>query len=408
MRLLLRLMLLLCVALPASAQEKPFRRALVLTGGGFKFLYFIGMYDALKDSGWVPDIIISTCGASVAMAVIHGEPDRYRRLELIQSEAMLDAIRGFRLERGGFRDIERLLRHISRYQRGWEAGSDVIPDVFNLAFYDDDPVNLPGWHRSFEDRSPGEPHLLMLGSTIGFGPEDVGTRRRGRKLFVETYFTDSVVARHLKGFTSPIAAAFPGSAVATETRVRTDISVGDAAMISIRDPFLFKPIRKGDTWFMGANVDLYPLELARHLADEVVMTFNSPFNDFEIRAIGVSLGYDMNARLRQVTGSPVDRWIDATLGGVRRFAMDPRLHYGFPTLFALRPTLPEDQWLPPSMPGDSGYRIPAQLEFTRRALAAHDWGYTRAHEAIMFGLDGSTDHVRGRSRRNFGGDLPSR
>lgn len=405
MRLALRLglvLLLLCPVQPLAGQGKPFKRALVLTGGGFKFLYFVGMYDALMDSGWVPDVIISTCGASVAMAIIHGEPDRGRRLELIQSAAMLEGIRGFRLERGGFRDIERLLRHISRYRTAWETGNDVLPDLHSLAFYDDDPPNLPGWGRPFTDRAPGAPHLLILGATADLSPDEVGKPRAGRKVYHEAFFTDPEVAAHLTGLSSSIAQRFPGSAVGGPTRVFTDVPVGDAALISIRDPFLFKPVRRGDTWFTGANINLYPLELARHLADEVMMTFNTGFNDFELLAIRVSLGYDMNARLREVTAAPVDRWIDATLAGVKRFAMDPRMHYGFPTLFELRPTLPRDEQIGAEWP----YVVSAEAEFTRRALAAYDWGYTRAWEAAHMVPTGSTAHVRGRTRRNFGGDAP--
>ena len=405
MRFALRLgLLLLCLASPVTGQGKPFKRALVLTGGGFKFLYFVGMYDALVDSGWAPDLIITTCGASVAAAIIHGEPDRFRRLELIQSQAMLDAIYGFRLERGGFRDIQRLLRNISRYKTGWDTGSDVVPDLFSLAFYDDDPVRLPGWGKSFEDRALGAPHLLMVGGIADFSPRDVGTARRGRKLYHEAYFTDSIVAPYLQGLRSPVAAAFPGSAVGAPTRTITGMPAGDAALISIRDPFLFKPVRRDDTYFVGANINLYPLELARDLADEVVMTFNTGFNDFEILAIGVSLGYDMNERLRQVTAMPVDRWIDATRGGMRRFDMDPRMQYGFPALFRLKANLPRDEVLPRAQGADSGYRIPAIADFTRRSLAAYDWGYSRGLEAARLEPGGSTAHVRGRTRKNFGGD----
>ena len=54
-----------------------------------------------------------------------------------------------------------------------------------------------------------------------------------------------------------------------------------------------KPLRRGDQYFTGGNIDLYPLELARHLASEIVMTFNSGMVDFELLAINVTLGYNM-------------------------------------------------------------------------------------------------------------------
>ena len=106
---------LCCIPANAPAQDKPFQRALVLTGGGFKFMYEFGVYDALVDRGWKPDLIITTCGAAVVGAIIHGVPDRTERLALLQSPEMLRAFHAFKLKRGGFRDIERLIRKLSRY-----------------------------------------------------------------------------------------------------------------------------------------------------------------------------------------------------------------------------------------------------------------------------------------------------
>ncbi|MDX2120684.1 MAG: hypothetical protein SF070_06385 [Gemmatimonadota bacterium] len=184
---------------------------------------------------------------------------------------------------------------------------------------------------------------------------------------------------------------------------RTDFSVGNAALVSTRDLFLFRPVRHDDACVIGGNVSLYPLELARHLAYEVTMTFNTAFNGFEGLAIRVSLGYDMNQRLREVTASRVDRWIGATLAGVKQFTMDPRMVYGFPRLFRLRPHLPVDETLRLNGAGDLGDRIPATSDFTRRALAANDSGDTRGLEAARLAPDGGTDHVRRRTPEDFGG-----
>ena len=241
-----------CLGGTLSAQTKPFQRALVLTGGGFKFMYEFGVYDALVDRGWKPDVIITTCGAAVVGAVIHGVPDRTERLALLQSPAMLEAFRAFKLKRGGFRDIERLIRKLSRYQTGWQTNSDVVPDLFSLAFFDDDSIPLPFWNKSFADRGPDDPHILVVGGTTAFTPDDIETPRRGRKLYHETYFTDPEIAKLIEGFQSPIGQAYPNSAVALDTKVFTDFSVGDAASISIRDPFLMKPLRRGDQYFTAA------------------------------------------------------------------------------------------------------------------------------------------------------------
>ena len=235
--LLMRIGLALsCLGGTLSAQTKPFQRALVLTGGGFKFMYEFGVYDALVDRGWKPDVIITTCGAAVVAAVIHGVPDRTERLAVLQSPAMLEAFRAFKLKRGGFRDIERLIRKLSRYQTGRQTNSDVVPDIFSLTLFDDDSIPLPFWHKSFADRAPDAPHIVVVGATAAFSPEDVETPRKGRKLFQETYFTDPEVAGLIEGFKSPIGQNYPNSTVSVDTKVFTDLSVGNAASISIATP----------------------------------------------------------------------------------------------------------------------------------------------------------------------------
>lgn len=392
-------------SLPAQDAPKPFKRALVMTGGGFKFLYFIGMYDALVDRGWKPDLLITTCGASVAAAIIHGVPDRHERLRLIQSPEMLEGIKGFRLTRGKFRDVELLIRKLSLYQRGWDTRSDVVPDLYNLAFFDVDPITLPFWQRPFSDRSPDAPHVIIGGSVASFTQHDVETARNGRKLYSEAYFTDETVAPYLAGYRSAVARAYPQSTVGPEVRVFTDFSIGDAAAVSIRDPFLFPPVERDGETFTGSNINLYPVELAQSLADEVMMTFNPAFNGFELMAINVSLGYDMNERQKAVTASPIDYWIDATNMGVAQFAMDPKLHYGFPTLFQLKSNLPRDRQLhvAPGVTAGAPYTISAEEDYTRRALVAYDRGYERGLEAAERQERGSTEHVRGKNVRNFRG-----
>ena len=94
---------------------------------------------------------------------------------------------------------------------------------------------------------------MVVGATAAFSPEDVETPRKGRKLFQETYFTDPEVARLIEGFKSPIGQNYPNSTVSVDTKVFTDLSVGNAASISIRDPFLMKPLRHGDQYFTGGS-----------------------------------------------------------------------------------------------------------------------------------------------------------
>jgi predicted acylesterase/phospholipase RssA len=398
------------VSRPASAvaqsttSSKPFKRALVISGGGFKFIYFLGIYDALVDQGWKPDVVITTCGASVAAALIQGFPDRQERYEFIHSPKMFALLKMFRVAQGDGKHLGDLLSHVTYYQSRWDQRDDLVPDLFSLALMKDKPVTESWWQTKFDDRTSDQPHFVVLGSQTRFTPQDVELPRRGAKLYREVFFTDREVAPWLEGFHSAIAAQFPNSTIASETLTYTEVSVGDATAISIRDPFLFRPIERDGVFYTGAMGDLYPMELAHHLADQVMMTFNPAFNRFETRAFGVVIGYDMNTRLRSVTRGRVDHWIDTSAPKSHSIDMGPLFKTGFPFVMKVIDGLPEDEEV--TTVGGDHYTIPAENEFLRRVSAAYAWGYERGSESLTLSIHGSTDHIQRKTEGNFYGPKP--
>ncbi len=135
------------------------------------------------------------------------------------------------------------------------------------------------------------------------------------------------------------------------------------------------------------------------------MTFNSGMVDFELLAIDVTLGYNMNDRLRTITGRSVDHWVDATGIKSRDFTLDPKLKRGFPKLFELQDNYPQDQPLvmrdSEGRPGKHSYVVTAEMEFMRRALVAYDRGYDRGIEAIGEVTPGSIARIRYKDNRNY-------
>ena len=389
---------------PSTPSSKPFKRALVMSGGGIKFFYFVGIYDALVNHGWKPDVVITTCGASVASALIQGFPDPKERYEFIHSPRMFALLKKFRVVHGDSKHLGDLLSHVHYYQSRWDQHDDLIPDLFSMALMKDEPVDESFWRRQFDDRAPDQPHFVILGSQAQFTPQDVELPRRGAKLYKEVFFTDREVAPWIEGFDSAISAQFPNSAIASGTLTYTEVSVGDATSISIRDPFLFQPVERDGVFYTGSMVDLYPMELAHHLADEVVMTFNPAFNRFETPAFGVVTGYDMNTRLRSVTNGEVDHWIDTSNPRSGAFSMDPLFKTGFPFGMKVVDGLPEDE----DVTTVWGYRytIPAEYEFSHRVSAAYAWGYEMGSESLILSIHGSTNHIRRKTEGNFHGPKP--
>jgi predicted acylesterase/phospholipase RssA len=391
-------------AAQSTTSSKPFKRALVMSGGGIKFFYFVGIYDALVDQGWKPDVVITTCGASVASALIQGFPDPKERYDFIHSPKMFALLKKYRVAQGDGKHLGNLLSHVNYYQSRWEQNDDVVPDLFSMALMKDEPVDEAFWRKSFDDRTSDQPHFVILGSQAQFTPRDVEHPRRGAKLYKEVFFTDRQVAPWIEGFESAIAAQFPNSTVASETLTHTEVSLGEATSISLRDPFLFQPIERDGVFYTGSMADLYPMELAHHLADEVVMTFQPAFNNFETPLFRVVIGYDMNTRLRSVTNGEVDHWIDTSAPKSSTFSMDPLFKTGFPFGVKVVDGLPEDE----EVTTVSGYHytIPAENEFARRVRAAYAWGYERGSEALTLSIHGSTDHIQRKTEGNFYGPQP--
>ena len=135
------------------------------------------------------------------------------------------------------------------------------------------------------------------------------------------------------------------------------------------------------------------------------MTFNSGMVELELLSIDVTLGYDLNDRLRTGTRRSVDHWVDATGIKARDFSLDPKLKRGFPKLSELKDNYPKDQLLvmrdSEGRPGKRPYVVSAETEFMRRALVAYARGYDHGVEAFAERTPGSTARIRYKDSRNF-------
>lgn len=361
------LSLVLFAAVTASSAPAKFPRVLVLTGGGFQFAQFLGILDGLREThGWEPDLVITTCGASYAGMLIHGMADPKDRLAFLKSEDFHNELRGIKTQ--------------PQFVVGWRMGGHLaglglraasenptlpVPQIFAPSTALDVPQEFKSevTGRRF---SPRGTRLLVVGSRVGFGPEDVGkpTARGSDKLYTEVYMTDEEVAPRLVGMTSPIAAAYPKSAVAAATEVRTDYSLGTAARVSISDLMYLAPAKIGDDYYAGGFVNLFPLELALSLGDEVVMLRSQPFSKEEQLIIRTTMGYDGNDRLKKVTehSHPRVKWI-ATDGQGEMYAkagLSPK----FEPKGAFEP------WLTTQIP-------PKLEDYAARVQAQYDWGFSR-------------------------------
>ncbi|MDC8758671.1 patatin-like phospholipase family protein [Janthinobacterium fluminis] len=284
----------------------PYQRCMVMAGGGFRFPYYLGMYAAAVDSGNPPDLLLASCGGSIAAAVIQALPDDAQRKAWVSSPAMYDFLRGLQSTPKaaiGRSFVEALKRRLKK------GRTELIPDLFGDYFFDI-PAQLPLPPR----RGDGGVAVAIVGGKILFEPEDVGQLRAGRKLFAETVFGDARSAALLAGMHSPLSTPEWGdNAIAPRLLTDTTMPIGDAVRISISDMYYFRCHSRDGEHYMGGVIDLFPIELAQRMAREVVIEMKAPFSqNAAIPALRAVLGIDGNQRLRHIHGQRADVWIDSS------------------------------------------------------------------------------------------------
>ena len=355
-----------------------YQRCMVMAGGDFRFPYYLGMYAAAVDSGNPPDLLLASCGGSIAAAVIQALPDDASRKAWVGSPAMYDFLCGLRstpkaaIGRSFIHALKRRL-HSGRGTR--------VPDLFNDYFFDI-PSQLPLPPAATQ----GVPAVAIVGGKILFEPEDVGQLRAGRKLFAETVFGDARTAALLEGMASPLSAPRWGdNAIAPRLITDVDMPIGDAVRISISDMFYFRCHTYASGHYMGGVIDLFPIELAHRLAHKVVIEMKAPFSqNAAIPALRAVLGIDGNARLRHVHGQRAEAWIDSSdvEQALGRQGMQKKLHWSenrirlvMPASHALYLAAVENQW---------------------------QYGYRRAREAFAKAAANQQQTMRHATRHNIG------
>ena len=279
---------------------------MVFAGGGFRFGIYLGMYAAARDAGRAPDVLLATCGGAIAAAIIQALPDDAQRKAWLSSPQMYQFW-------GSLQSARRatIARTLAGAAQRWlsRAQAPRIPNLFRDYLFEVPPqLPLPPAAAS------SEVAVASIGGKLLVGPQDVGQLRNGRKLFVQTVLCEPRAAALLHGMRSPFADPLWGDhAMAAEVLTDTRIGPEEAARLSITDFYYFPCHQRGDAYYIGGVVDLFPLEVAQRLADEVMIEFKESFDQtFSIPAWRSVLGLDGNLRLCQVNGQHADVWFDTS------------------------------------------------------------------------------------------------
>ncbi len=285
-------------------KTQKYRCCLVLAGGGFRFAYYLGVHAAAEESGRRPDVLLASCGGSIAAAVIACLPNADARLDWLRSPDMYKFLRDIRPT-----NRATVLRALSGAVKRWlnRSAAPRIVDLFQDYLFDLPaapplPAGLPACG----------PALAIVGGRLLYLHDEVGRDRDGRQLFAQVVFCPARAAALLHGTAAPAAdARWSGGAVATTLELDCTMPLADAVRISIADMFYFSSHTCAGQHYTGGVIDLFPIELAQRLASEVIMERKSSFNPWlALPALRAVLGIDGGARLRHVHTCPAAAWFD--------------------------------------------------------------------------------------------------
>ncbi len=279
---------------------------MVMAGGGFRFGYYLGMHAAAEDSGMAPNVILASCGGSLAAAIIHALPDAAQRRQWLVSQEMYRFMCGLRAA-PHVRPLPvlgaALLRGLSRERAGR------VPDVFNDFMFE-----LPGPLPLPLPAAQPQMSLVIVATKLLFGREHTGQARGGRALFAEVVFGPERACSLLEGWPAPASApAWSCGAVAPGLLLDSAMPVTDAVRSSITDMLYFACHAYGGQHYMGGVIDLFPIEIAHGLARHVTMEAKPPFGQaLAIPALRKVFGIDGNARLKHVHAQHAHAWVDTS------------------------------------------------------------------------------------------------
>lgn len=282
---------------------------MVMAGGGFRFGIYLGMYAAACDAGKTPDLLLASCGGSIAAALIHREPDVVRQKAWLASPEMYSFWAG--ITPAPTATLGRVLGGVARRALDTRAAPRV-PDLFNHYLHALPP--LPALPQPAIGSAQQGPDVALVGSRLLYTAAEVGQPRGQRTLFAQTVFCQTRAAQLVEGMPAPLGGTEWGNTavaplVATDTTMQLEV----AARISVSDMYYFACHPQGGAHYMGGVVDLFPIELAHRLAHQVVMEFKAPFDQLmSVPAWRAVLGTDANQRLRQVHAQHADVWIDTS------------------------------------------------------------------------------------------------
>jgi hypothetical protein len=263
------------------------------------------MLEELEKRGKYPEYIVGSCGGAIAAAIAKSYSTSAEQKKFLESKYFHTFLRKIKFHKNS---LTSALGIVGGTNLNVLLGERAIPDLFD-DYILDIPAAVPLRVGNF---SPEFPRVVLVADRLRFGPEHVGRMMRENGHYhEETYFTDPETAQQIEGLASAAALSDIDSFVGPKAKVKTNVSLAYAMRASIADPYYMKPLRLDDGNYITGAVNLYPLEMARQLAETVIMPYAGSFDTLvEANVFETTFGFNNEARLDAVTKQKASYWVD--------------------------------------------------------------------------------------------------
>ncbi|MGD8110498.1 hypothetical protein [Vibrio sp. TRT 17S01] len=270
---------------------KPFSHAMLMSGGGSRFGYYLGMYAAAVEYHKQPDAIFASCGGAIAAGLI-GEFDSVKE----QKEALLSHELHQMVLRVQYANKHALTTILFDLTKRYllRRVTKVFPDLEHDALFEIHDESKP-WFPFNPSYTSSKATIYIVGSKLCFDQSQVGQFRKSSPLFEEVILSDSSALNALSN--APYSP--PSSLIKSDFVRESSIAFQEAIRISVSDIYYLPPYAIAGSYYMGGMLDLVPFHLAQHCSATLSLETKHAFSSVTaVPAFYTLLGYNPNDVLR--------------------------------------------------------------------------------------------------------------
>lgn len=309
--------------------SSPYARVQMFSGGGYRFGYYLGSYAALYDHDLIPDLILATCGGSLASLLVDIAPEPQQLKLLMESETLYKVVRAsqpFRLDsltsnsksskpRYFYQALKRMIltQYPSRLTAIHQAETcaQLLAELNRYAMLDIDSEGswldeLLSLKNDNGNKNVLHPDIAIIASRIL--PIDTSQTEtnvpQGSAKLQQVLFSSDKLSCYLQSHTDLLCPTHQQAPqrIAKDIHIIDKWDIKQAVRASMADMYYLQPTHITNLgWCLGGVIDLTPIELAAKFADSVFAETKASYDKaLAAPAIKRIFGFDPNPRLAEV------------------------------------------------------------------------------------------------------------